>query len=80
MADLQEGRITIEDVGYDLAEIVVKPKPYIFVEVFYRVYVYRDDSPCYFLSGIMPNAYATSHNIPTLSTAARQAIGKLKQW
>ena len=57
VADLQEGRITMEDVGYDLAEIVVKPKPYIFVEVFYRVYVYRDDSLCYFLSGIMPNAY-----------------------
>ena len=26
------------------------------------------------------DAYATSHNLPTLSTAARQAIGKLKQW
>ena len=50
-------RITMEDVGYDLAEIMVKPKPYIYVEVFYRVYVYRDDSLCYFLSGIMPNAY-----------------------
>ena len=47
----------MEDVGYDLAEIVVKPKPYIYVEVFYRVYVYRNDSLCYFLSGIMPNAY-----------------------
>ncbi len=50
-------RITMEDVGYGLKEIVVKPKPYIYVEVFYRVYVYRGDSLCYFLSGIMPNAY-----------------------
>lgn len=57
VASLQDGRITMEDIGYDLAEIVVKPKPYIYVEVFYRVYVYRDDSLCYFLSGIMPNAY-----------------------
>ena len=47
----------MEDIGYDLAEIVVKPKPLIYVEVFYRVYVYRNDSLCYFLSGIMPNAY-----------------------
>lgn len=57
VSSLQDGRITMEDVGYDLAEIVVKPKPYIYVEVFYRVYVYRGDSLCYFLSGIMPNAY-----------------------
>jgi len=50
-------RITMEDIDYGLDEIVVKPKPYIYVEVFYRVYVYRNDSLCYFLSGIMPNAY-----------------------
>ena len=50
-------RITMENIDYDLDEIVVKPKPYIYVEVFYRVYVYRGDSLCYFLSGIMPNAY-----------------------
>ena len=47
----------MEDIDYGLDEIVVKPKPYIYVEVFYRVYVYRNDSLCYFLSGIMPNAY-----------------------
>ena len=57
VASLQGGRITLEDIGYDLDEIVVMPKPYIYVEVFYRVYVYRDDSLCYFNSGIMPNAY-----------------------
>ena len=54
---LQNGRVMMEDIGYDIAEIVVTPKPYIYVEVYYRVYVYRDDSLCYFLSGIMPNAY-----------------------
>lgn len=57
VASLQNGRIVMEDLGYDLAEIVVKPKPYIYVEDFYRVYVYRNDSLCYFISGIMPNAY-----------------------
>lgn len=54
---LTNGRVTMEDIGYNLAEIIVKPKPYIYVEVFYRVYVYRNDSLCYFNSGIMPNAY-----------------------
>ena len=57
VAALQDGRITMEDIDYDLAEVVVKPKPYIYVEAFYRVYVYRNDSLCYFLSGIMPNAF-----------------------
>ena len=59
VTSLQNGRITMEEIGYDLAEIVVKPKQYIYVEAYYRVYVYRNDSLCYFLSGIMPNAYDT---------------------
>lgn len=57
VASLQNGRIKMEDIDYGLGEIVVKPKPYVYVEVFYRVYVYRNDSLCYFLSGILPNAY-----------------------
>ena len=50
-------RVTMEDLDYGLDEIVVKPKPYIYVEAYYRVYVYRNDSLCYFFTGIMPNAY-----------------------
>ena len=57
IASLTNGRVTMEDIDYNLAEIVVTPKQYIYVEDFYRVYVYRNDSLCYFLSGIMPNAY-----------------------
>ena len=57
IASLQNGRITMVDLDYGLDEVVVQPKTYIYVEAFYRVYVYRDDSLCYFLSGIMPNAY-----------------------
>ena len=52
-----EVKVTMEDANYSLSEIVVKPKPYVYVEAFYRVYVYRGDSLCYYLSGIMPNAY-----------------------
>ncbi len=57
VAALANGRVTMEDNDYDLDEIVVKPKPYVYVETLYRVYVYRNDSLCYFMSGIMPNAY-----------------------
>ena len=45
------------DIGYGLDEIVVKPKQYIYVETFYRAYVYRGDSLVFFRCGIMPNAY-----------------------
>ena len=62
VADLTDGRVTMEDNEYSLAEIVVKPKPYIYIEVFYRVYVYRNDSLCYFLSGIMPNTFDPQKN------------------
>ena len=54
---LQNGRVTMEDLDYNLAEIVVKPKPLIYVETFYRVYAFANDSLRYYLAGIMPNAY-----------------------
>ncbi len=54
---LQDGKVTLEDLDYNLAEIVVKPKPYIYVETFYRVYAFANDSLRYYLAGIMPNAY-----------------------
>ena len=57
VASLVDGKVTMEDLDYSLTEVVVKPKPYIYVEALYRVYVYRNDSLCYFMSGIMPNAY-----------------------
>lgn len=57
VASLTDGRVTMEDLDYNLQEIVVKPKPYIYVETLYRVYVYRNDSLHYFMTGIMPNAY-----------------------
>lgn len=56
VALMKDGKITMEDQNYGLTEITVTPKPYIYVETYYRVYVYRNDSLCYFLTGIMPNA------------------------
>lgn len=54
---LTDGRITLEDFGYDIPEVVITPKPYVYVETYYRVYVYRNDSLGYFHCGIMPNMY-----------------------
>ena len=57
VASLQNGRVTMEDLDYNLAEIVVKPKSLIYVETFYRVYAYANDTLRYYLAGIMPNSY-----------------------
>ena len=54
---VQGGKVTMEDLDYNLAEIVVKPKPLIYVETFYRVYGFADNSLRYYLAGIMPNTY-----------------------
>lgn len=57
VASLQNGRVTMEDLDYNLAEIVVMPKPLIYVETFYRVYAFANDTLRYYLAGIMPNSY-----------------------
>lgn len=56
-ATVKNGRVSMENQDYALQEIIITPKQYIYVENYYRVYVFRNDSLCYFLTGIMPNAY-----------------------
>jgi hypothetical protein len=56
VSSLNNGRITLEDVDYDIEEIVVKPKPYIYVETYYRVYAFINDSLRFYQAGIFPNA------------------------
>ena len=64
VASLQNGQVTMEDLDYNLAEIVVMPKPLIYVETYYRVYAFANDSLRYYLAGIMPNSYdKESHKI-----------------
>ena len=61
-ATIKNGRVIMEDQDYSIGEITITPKKYIYVETYYRVYVYRNDSLCYFLTGIMPNAYDPQKN------------------
>lgn len=92
VSSLQDGKVTMEDLDYNLAEIVVKPKPLIYVETFYRVYAFANDTLRYYLAGIMPNsyniekmklddleAYATSHGIPALAPTLKKAIEGLNK-
>ena len=57
VSSLQNGKVTMEDLDFSLAEIVVKPKPLIYVETYYRVYAFANDSLRYYCAGIMPNSY-----------------------
>ena len=57
ISSLQAGKVTMEDLDYGLAEIVVKPKPLIYVETYYRAYAFANDSLRYYCAGILPNAY-----------------------
>ena len=57
IASLAEGRITMEDADFGLDEIVVRPKPYILVEYYYRGFRYIGDSLRAYGAGIMPVAY-----------------------
>ena len=57
VTSLKDGRVTMEDIDYGLAEVVVKPKPLIYVETYYRAYAFANDSLRYYCAGILPNAY-----------------------
>ena len=57
VASLQDGRITMEDIDYGINEVVVKPKPYLYVEYYYRVFSYIGDSLRVYTAGILPMAH-----------------------
>ena len=62
VASLQDGLVTMEDAGFGLEEIVVKPRPLIYVEYYYRAFRYIGDSLRAYGAGIMPVAYDTRKN------------------
>lgn len=57
VSSLAEGRVMLEDADFGLDEIVVKPKPYICVEYYFRGFRYIGDSLRAYGAGIMPVAY-----------------------
>ena len=54
MGRLANGRVTMEDNDFGIDEVVVKPKPLIYTELYYRFYAYVDDSLRTFVAGIVP--------------------------
>lgn len=57
VASLNDGYIIMEEVDYGLDEIVVKPKPYLYLECYFRGFSYIGDSLRTYAAGIIPVAY-----------------------
>lgn len=62
VASLTDGRVTMESVDYGLTEVVVKPKPYLYTEYYYRAFFYIGDSLRAYGGGIVPVAYEVKNN------------------
>ena len=62
VGSLQNGRVVLESVDFGLDEVVVKPKPYLFVEYYYRAFSYIDDSLRVYTAGIIPVAHEIQNN------------------
>lgn len=63
-------RIVLEDSDFGLAEITVSPKPYVYVQTYYRVYMYDDhDGIMYYRAGVTDNIYErATHKLKTHTT------------
>ncbi|MCR4995555.1 MAG: hypothetical protein K6A32_09340, partial [Bacteroidales bacterium] len=62
VASLRERCITMEDIDYGLAEIVVTPKPYLYKEYYFRAFSYIGDSLRAYAAGIIPVAHDIKNN------------------
>ena len=55
-------RITMEDIDYGIGEVVVMPRPYLYVEYYFRAFSYIDDSLRVYTAGILPVSYDIQNN------------------
>ena len=55
--DIKDGRITLDEAGYDLPEVVVKPKDLLYCQTYFRDVYIDDDGPIYYRAGVIDNAY-----------------------
>ena len=81
-AELTDGRIIMEEADLGIDEIVVKPKPYIYVEYYFRGFRYIGDSLRAYGAGILPVAFdlkkhytAKTHYVSSMGIFANKARG-----
>ena len=50
--------VVLEDADYNMPEITVQPKPFIYMQTYYRMYIYSSDEGIYYYrAGLTDNAY-----------------------
>ena len=81
VSSLAGGRVAMESVDYGLDEVIVKPKPYFYVEYYFRAFSYIEDSLRVFTAGIVPvgheikNKYkGKTHAVWSFGGAANKAL------
>ena len=72
----KSGSITLEDADFGLPEIVVKKKPLVYVQTYYRMFYYDDeDGVNYYRVGLTDNVYdRTTKKLKTNTVNASKAI------
>lgn len=70
LSKLTEKRIVLEDSDFGLKEITVTPKPYVYVQTYYRTYMYDEhEGIVYYRAGITDNIYErATHKLKTHTT------------
>jgi hypothetical protein len=74
-------RIILEDADFGLSEITVQPKPYVYVQTYYRMYAYYSNNGiAYYRVGLTDNVYDRSNKKVKGSTnhVAKAKYGVLK--
>lgn len=57
VADIKGGRITLDEAGYDLPEVVVKPKELLYCQTYFREVYIDDEGPIFYRAGVIDNSY-----------------------
>lgn len=76
-----EQTVTLDDADFGLDEITVAPKPLVYVQTYYRVYLYSEkDGMIYYRVGLTDNSYDRQKKEVKASTnhAAKATIGAVK--
>ena len=73
--------VTLEDADFDMPEITIQPKPFIYVQTYYRMYFYSsEDGMYYYRAGLTDNTYdpakKTIEGKTSVVTKAKYAILK----
>lgn len=79
--DGKDVRITLEEADFSLEEITVEPKPFIYVQTYYRLYIHNEeDGIIYYRAGLTDNCYDPKKKKVTASTShvAKAKYGIIK--